>query len=252
MGHTNSTANYGLPQFISTDKPAWLTDINGAFSDIDTAIDTAKDTADGAAQDASDALTAATSAGSTASGADTKADGALASIADTFSATDTYSVGDEVIYNSLLYTCTVAVTTPGAWTGATNWTRSTVEGLINDLSTATTTALSMKANASSVYTISQVDTLLGNKLDESVHATTGSGTFAGLVGDSSVWLIIVQRISINATCAIIVNRSGATFSFREIIKDSGFSYNYNSSGTISITYNNSTAGVYGGAYKLSS
>lgn len=36
MSHTNSTANYNLPQFIGTDKPAWLTDVNGAMSAIDT------------------------------------------------------------------------------------------------------------------------------------------------------------------------------------------------------------------------
>lgn len=46
MSHTNTTPNYNLPQFVGTDKPAWLTDINQAFSGIDTAIKTAKDTAD--------------------------------------------------------------------------------------------------------------------------------------------------------------------------------------------------------------
>lgn len=38
FGHTNSTSNYELPQFIGTDKPQWLTDINQAFVSIDTAI----------------------------------------------------------------------------------------------------------------------------------------------------------------------------------------------------------------------
>lgn len=63
MAHTNSTTNYNLPQFISTDKPAWLSDVNGAMADIDTAIHTAATdaaTADGKADtaisDASDAL----------------------------------------------------------------------------------------------------------------------------------------------------------------------------------------------------
>lgn len=46
MSHTNTTANYNLPQFVGTDKPAWLTDINQAFSNIDTAIKSAKDSAD--------------------------------------------------------------------------------------------------------------------------------------------------------------------------------------------------------------
>lgn len=45
MSHTNSTTNYNLPQFVGTDQPAWLTDINGAFSAIDTAVKNASDTA---------------------------------------------------------------------------------------------------------------------------------------------------------------------------------------------------------------
>lgn len=38
MSHTNSTTNYNLPEFIGTDTPGWLTDINGAMADIDAAI----------------------------------------------------------------------------------------------------------------------------------------------------------------------------------------------------------------------
>lgn len=134
MSHTNSTANYNLPQFVTTDKPAWLTDINGAFSAIDTAIDAAKDVADAAQTEATNAGTTATNAATAAATADAKGAGAVASIADTFNATSTYAVGDLVMYNSLLYICTIAVSTPGAWTGSTNWSRKTVEGVIDDLS----------------------------------------------------------------------------------------------------------------------
>ena len=38
MSATNATTNYSLPLFIGTDKPAWLTDWNGAMNTIDTAI----------------------------------------------------------------------------------------------------------------------------------------------------------------------------------------------------------------------
>lgn len=58
MSHTNSTPNYNLPQFTGTDKPAWLTDINQAFSATDTAIKAAKDVADTAAGSATSANTA--------------------------------------------------------------------------------------------------------------------------------------------------------------------------------------------------
>lgn len=36
MSHTNKTTNYNLPQFSGTDKPSWLTDVNGAMTSIDT------------------------------------------------------------------------------------------------------------------------------------------------------------------------------------------------------------------------
>ena len=130
MGHTNSTTNYSLPQFITTDKPAWLTDINGAFSAIDSGLHTAQTDATTAKNTADNAQSDATAAGTAASTAGSKADGAIASLADTFDTTATYSVDDLVMYNSLLYKCTVAVTTPGAWTGTTNWSRTTVEAEI--------------------------------------------------------------------------------------------------------------------------
>lgn len=38
MSATNATTNYQLPLFIGTDKPAWLTDWNGAMNAIDTAV----------------------------------------------------------------------------------------------------------------------------------------------------------------------------------------------------------------------
>ena len=57
MSATNSTANYELPIFLATDKPAWLTDWNGAMSAIDTAIHAAQATADGAQTTASTATT---------------------------------------------------------------------------------------------------------------------------------------------------------------------------------------------------
>ena len=48
MSATNSTANYSLPIFVSSDVPSWLTDWNGAMGDIDSAIAAAKAAADSA------------------------------------------------------------------------------------------------------------------------------------------------------------------------------------------------------------
>lgn len=48
MSSTNKTTNYELSQFVSTDKPAWLTDYNQDMSKIDSGINTAQTTATGA------------------------------------------------------------------------------------------------------------------------------------------------------------------------------------------------------------
>lgn len=48
MSATNKTTNYELPIFVSTDKPAWLVDWNGAMNDIDTAVKAAHTAADNA------------------------------------------------------------------------------------------------------------------------------------------------------------------------------------------------------------
>ena len=184
MSHTNSTTNYSLPQFITTDKPAWLTDINGAFSTIDTAIDAAKDAADDAQGDATQALTDAGTALTTASGADSKASGCLASMANTFADTNTYAVGDLVTYNNLLYVCSTAVNVPGPWTGSTNWTRKNVDVLIStvagDLDTAETEISNVRILANSKAKVVQ----------DTINTTT---TAQGLVDTglltSAGWLI---------------------------------------------------------------
>lgn len=48
MSSTNKTTNYELSQFVSTDKPAWLTDYNQDMSKIDAGIHSAQSTATGA------------------------------------------------------------------------------------------------------------------------------------------------------------------------------------------------------------
>ena len=73
MGHTNSTANLSLPQFIGTDKPTWLGDVNGAFSAIDSYAGTNDAAVSAAASDASSAVAQAASAVSTANAANTTA-----------------------------------------------------------------------------------------------------------------------------------------------------------------------------------
>lgn len=80
MSSTNHTTNYNLPQFVGSDKPAWLGDVNPAMSAIDTAMhanavkaqqgvddaSTAQSRADSAYQKAGDAETTAGTAQLTA------------------------------------------------------------------------------------------------------------------------------------------------------------------------------------------
>lgn len=59
MSSTNKTTNYELPQFISTDKPTWLGDFNGAMGTIDTTMK-ANETAAAAAAATANAAAPAT------------------------------------------------------------------------------------------------------------------------------------------------------------------------------------------------
>ena len=97
MSHTNTTTNYGLPQFLSSDKPAWMADINVAFADIDAQMKTNADAA---------------------SAAQTTADDAVLNGAPGYSNLSTYAVGDVVNYLGRVYKCDIAVTTPEAFDSA--------------------------------------------------------------------------------------------------------------------------------------
>lgn len=163
MSHTNSTTNYSLPQFLTTDKPAWLTDVNNAYLAIDTAMKNNANAASAAQGDATQALTDAGNADTKATTAKNTADGAIASISDAFSSASAYSVGDYVIYNNLLYKCTTAITTPGDWTGSANWERVTIEEI-----------LATKANTSSLATVATTGSFndLSNKPTTINYANT--------------------------------------------------------------------------------
>lgn len=42
-------------------------------------------------------------------------------VAEEFSSSATYALGDYCIYDNLLYVCIVPISTAGSWTGNTNW-----------------------------------------------------------------------------------------------------------------------------------
>ena len=67
MGATNHTSNYNLPQWIGTDKPTFLGDMNDAFLKIDTQMKANADSASSAESAAGSAESAATAASQSAS-----------------------------------------------------------------------------------------------------------------------------------------------------------------------------------------
>lgn len=212
MSHTNSTTNYNLPQFLTSDKPAWLTDVNNAFSDIDTAIYAAQSKADTAYADAGNAQTDATTAINNAAAADAKASGAIASIESTFDSTTIYPVGAKVMYNSLLYRCIVAVVTPGPWTGSDNWERINVDTLIStvDNKVGSLASLSTSDTSSIVNAVNEVNgkansilSNLGNRLIGTWSANTSTGNNVRLTNSIDVsagtYLIVASYPSISTT-----------------------------------------------------
>lgn len=112
MSHTNSTTNYNLPQFVGSDKPAWLGDINPAMSAIDTAI-----------KNASDAATTA----STGTTSNTSAIGTLSNLTTTEKSNLVGAVNE---VNSTLGT---TVTQVGTNTGDIGNLQSSVNGVSSDL-----------------------------------------------------------------------------------------------------------------------
>lgn len=108
---TNKTTHYELSQYVSSDKPTYLSDYNGDMLKIDTGINAAKTTADTASTAATTAQTTAETAQTTANTAVTNAataqsaaNGAISNIGtlanlDTATKTSTVAAINEVVGN---------------------------------------------------------------------------------------------------------------------------------------------------------
>lgn len=95
MASTNKTTHYELPQWIGSDKPTFLGDLNQAFEDIDTGIYNAATAASNAASAAGSAQSAASTAQSAAESAASTASAAntLATTANTNAVSALNSIG---------------------------------------------------------------------------------------------------------------------------------------------------------------
>jgi hypothetical protein len=177
MAHTNQTPNYGLSEFVGSDKPAWLVDYNGDMEKIDLGIKAAQDVADAAKAEADQGALDIAAVTVTANSADAKATGAVSDLADSYDSTSTYDVGDFVIYNNILYRCITAITVPESFDG-THWARTTVEEIIaqtnSNIPKHITTAITL--DPSNISSGVRIDSLyvktLGNVIALSMDFTT--------------------------------------------------------------------------------
>lgn len=98
--------------------------------------------------------------------------------------------------------------------------------------------------------INDVNGKLANKIDSNRFIMSDTGSISGLVKNNEVWLVIFNRISTPDSCVCIVSRYADLVSVYSVSKSTTMNIEYNNQGTITVKYNGSTDGVYGGAFKI--
>lgn len=96
----------------------------------------------------------------------------------------------------------------------------------------------------------EVNGKLDNKIDSSRFIMSDTGIINGFVKNNEVWLTIFNRISTHDSCVCIVSRYADVVSVYPVSKSTTMNIEYNNQGTITVKYNGSTNGVYGGAFKI--
>ena len=165
MSHTNSTTNYGLPEFLSSDKPAWMGDMNPAFSNIDAQM---KLNADAAAQANTDIGTVGLN------------------FAAGYSNVSTYDVGDVVTYNKRMYICDVAVTVPETFDNS-KWSYYKCSDIAHEAHEADAAATAVAGDISDI----------NNAIGSTDISAIGDGTLTGAI--SSVNANLPKRYEYSGT-----------------------------------------------------
>ena len=98
--------------------------------------------------------------------------------------------------------------------------------------------------------INDVNGKLDNKIDSNRFIMSDTGSISGFVKNNEVWFTIFNRISTPDSCACIVSRYADVVSVYTVSKSENMNIEYNDQGTITVKYNGSTNGVYGGAFKM--
>lgn len=105
-------------------------------------------------------------------------DSANQNIADEFSTSQTYAVGDYCIYESILYKCTTAISTAGAW-DSTKWTSCVVTDEMGQGGGGTTVI----ANPSGTAT----DDLTKIQIGNTIYDVSGGGGTGGNYTETTLW-----------------------------------------------------------------
>lgn len=125
-----------------------------------------------------------------------------------------------------------------------------VKNLKSLISLIGTTDISTIGDGTITGGLSDVNGKLNTKLDTSSYVKSSNGSLLGLVKNNEVWLIIFNRISTADTCVCVASRYADVVSAHTISKSDTMVAEYNNQGTITVKYNGSTNGVYGGAFKF--
>lgn len=187
MSYTNSTPNYGLPEFLSSDKPAWMADINTAFSTIDTTMKANEDSA---------------------SQANTDIGTMGLNLAPGYSNASTYDVGDIVMYNKRVYICDVAVNVPEAFDSA-KWSYYRLSDVGETANTSAdllgNTDISSVGDGTVTGAVSSLNANLSNKANfKTVTTDASSNPF-------SAFRVLFQYGQINQTGVYVMNTSAASY-----------------------------------------
>lgn len=211
MGHTNSTANLSLPQFIGTDKPTWLGDINGAFSAIDAYAGTNDAAVSAAASDASSAISQASAAVNTANTANTTAGNA--------STTANNAIGVANTANAIAGTVDAKV---GLLADLNTTDRTSIVNAINEVQGVALGTNTVSVNTDGVKTRSQIFDDLYALIDPSkitgrsfLSADSAAGSSVFQISNISGSTYVFTQISLSASdivgACVNVKASGSTY-----------------------------------------
>lgn len=133
------------------------------------------------------------------------------SIANEFSTSSTYAVGDYVIYEGQLYKCTTAVTTAGSW-NSSNWTQAVLGNDVGDLKSA------IERDSSIITT-----NLMGIDVQQNLYPGAGDWSGAWRTSDSvNMGISTVMYDGYNA----VYSSQGWRRWFKEIQIEAGKTYTF--------------------------